>query len=195
MGTAATEGLKTLLNLLGATLSAAESATGGNVQSYLTCEPGSSEFFRGGVTAYHIRSKVDVLGVGWEHAHEVDCVSQQVAKEMAAGARKLFDTDISVSVTGYASPAPEHGVEVPFVWVALNIFGETREEKFVGVLAPHEDPGDIRVENQESFAYEAVEFLVWTIRCLAEERDGQCPPALRPLQTFDFKTIPYFNVL
>lgn len=45
------------------TLAVAESLTGGNIQALLTAISGSSAYFSGGVTAYNLRQKVDILGV------------------------------------------------------------------------------------------------------------------------------------
>ena len=65
---------------------------------------GSSTFFVGGVTAYDLERKVQILGIDRAHAEPVDCVSPRVAAEMAKGAARLFDADIAVATTGYAEP-------------------------------------------------------------------------------------------
>src|SRR5262245_51503016 len=80
----------------------AESVTAGHLQSIIASVSGASTFFRGGITAYSIEQKVGVLGVGRAHAERVDCVSSQVAAEMALGATKLFEAHIGLATTGYA---------------------------------------------------------------------------------------------
>ncbi|RXK54785.1 CinA family protein [Oleiharenicola lentus] len=101
------------------TLAAAESLTGGQVQARLTSVSGASEYFLGGVTAYSLAQKVKLLGVNRVHAKTVDCVSQRVAVEMAAGAAQLFGADLAVATTGYAEPAPAKKVRTPQAWWAL----------------------------------------------------------------------------
>ena len=95
------ENLKKLLVDNNITISVAESCTAGKLQDLLTSISGSSEYFEGGMTAYNINQKVKHLGVDYDHAKEVDCISPLVAKQMAIGATKLFETRLSVSTTGY----------------------------------------------------------------------------------------------
>lgn len=83
-------------------LSVAESITGGNLQATLTSISGASDFFEGGVTAYSINQKVNLLGVDFDVAKENNCVSKEVADQMALGVSKLFDTEFGISTTGYA---------------------------------------------------------------------------------------------
>ena len=80
---------------------------------------GASNYFLGGITAYTLEQKVKHLHVNRAAARRVDCVSQQVAVEMAQGAADLFGADIAVATTGYAEPNPAAGVEAPMAWWAL----------------------------------------------------------------------------
>ncbi|MCK4506667.1 MAG: CinA family protein [Candidatus Aegiribacteria sp.] len=88
----------------GQTLSVAESCTGGFVGMLLTSEPGSSEWFAGGVIAYSDRVKTDLLGVPSEMIQEYGAVSNEVVTAMAGGIRRLTGTDYSLSVSGIAGP-------------------------------------------------------------------------------------------
>jgi nicotinamide-nucleotide amidase len=110
---------KLLLRRPALTLAAAESLTAGHVQVRIASVSGSSEYFLGGVTAYTLEQKVKLLGVNRAHARQVDCVSQRVAVEMAAGACRLFGADLAVATTGYAEPAPARKVKVPQAWWAV----------------------------------------------------------------------------
>jgi nicotinamide-nucleotide amidase len=101
------------------TLAAAESLTCGFVQAGIGSMSGASEFFAGGITAYNIDQKVHQLGVDRAVAEPVNCVSQQVAEQMARGVCRLFGTDVGVATTGYAEPVPELGVTEPFAWWAV----------------------------------------------------------------------------
>jgi nicotinamide-nucleotide amidase len=101
------------------TLAAAESLTAGQVQARIASVSGSSAYFLGGITAYTLEQKVRHLGVNRETAGPVDCVSAQVAEEMAAGAIRLFGSDLAAATTGYAEPNAAREVVAPFAWWAL----------------------------------------------------------------------------
>lgn len=109
-----------LLRELKLSISTAESCTGGEIASMLTAVSGSSEYFYGSVVSYATEVKQDVLKVSEESIEKYTVVSEEVAKEMAQGVRKLLKTDISVSTTGVAGPAKgEDGKEVGTVWMAI----------------------------------------------------------------------------
>lgn len=101
------------------TIAVAESVTGGHLQAMLTSVSGASEYFLGGVTAYSLDEKARILGVTRAPARRVNCVSQQVAVEMALGVGRLFESDLAVATTGYAEPSPANGVKVPMAWWAI----------------------------------------------------------------------------
>ena len=96
--------LGSLLKKKKATLSLAESCTGGAVADALTNVPGSSAYFLGGVTVYSERSKQSVLGVKKGTIVKYGAVSTECAAEMAERVRHLFKTDYAASVTGIAGP-------------------------------------------------------------------------------------------
>jgi PncC family amidohydrolase len=90
---------------LGLTLATAESLTGGNIAAEITAVSGSSAYFLGGVVAYTLEAKAEILGVDGKHAAQCNCVSERVAREMAAGVRNLIGADIGIATTGYAEPS------------------------------------------------------------------------------------------
>jgi len=100
-------------------LAVAESLTCGRVQAAIGAGAGASQFFLGGVTAYTGEQKVALLGVSRAEGEAVNWVSAAVAEQMARGAAQLFGSELSLATTGYAEPAPEQGVHVPFAWWAL----------------------------------------------------------------------------
>jgi len=85
-------------------LAVAESCTGGKLGDMLTEVPGSSDYFLGGVISYSNDSKVALLGVDRETLKAKGAVSEEVALQMAAGARRALGADIGVGVTGVAGP-------------------------------------------------------------------------------------------
>lgn len=86
----------------GATLALAESCTGGYAGQLITSEPGSSDFFLGGVMAYSNDVKMNVLGVPAELLTEHGAVSEPCARAMAEGVRKLTNATVAVAITGTA---------------------------------------------------------------------------------------------
>jgi nicotinamide-nucleotide amidase len=132
------------------TLAAAESLTAGNVQARIASVSGSSGYFRGGLTAYSIDEKVKLLGVNRAAAKRVNCVSARVAEEMAAGAAKLFGTDLAVAATGYAEPSAADGVAAPMAWWAV---AHRRRGRGVKIFSGRvECPGEPRVAVQQIVA-------------------------------------------
>jgi nicotinamide-nucleotide amidase len=114
------EAVLRLLRASERTIACAESLTGGGVGARLSRPPGASASFRGSAVAYTPDVKHDVLGVSQETLDGPGVVSEACAREMAIGARKLFDADIAVSFTGAAGPEPHDGAEPGTVWIALD---------------------------------------------------------------------------
>jgi len=109
-----------LLKKAGETLSVAESCTGGGLGEMLTSVPGSSEYFMGGVIAYHNQVKISYLGVKPEDLAKEGAVSATVAQQMAVGVKEKLKTDWGLSITGIAGP--EGGTEskpVGLVYIGL----------------------------------------------------------------------------
>ena len=92
------------LGARGKTLAAAESCTGGLAAQLITSVPGSSAYFLGGAVTYCNRAKIKLLGVRAGTLNAGGAVSPGCAREMAAGARKVFGSDYAFSVTGIAGP-------------------------------------------------------------------------------------------
>jgi PncC family amidohydrolase len=103
------------------TLSTAESCTGGLIGHRLTNVPGSSIYFIGGIVAYAYDAKEHLLGVHHNTLYDYGAVSKETAIEMARGARRVFGTDIAISVTGIAGPGgglPNKPVGT--TWIAIS---------------------------------------------------------------------------
>ncbi len=144
------------------TLAVAESLTAGHVQTRVGAISGASNFFLGGITAYSLTQKVKHLGVDRAAAKRVNCVSAEVAEQMARGACALFDADIGLATTGYAEPSPENGVADPYAWWALAKRG--MRGKFTLVYGRIECPGCSRVDTQTIVADAVLAELVAWLR-------------------------------
>lgn len=102
-------------------LALAESCTGGAIASGITSLAGASAVLRGGIIAYSNSVKEEVLGVPGETLASHGAVSEETARAMAEGARKLLQSDWSLSVTGIAGP--DGGTTekpVGTVWIACS---------------------------------------------------------------------------
>jgi len=111
----------------GLTVAVAESCTGGLLGSAFTDQPGSSEYFRGGVVAYTDQVKRDQLGVPGDLLAEHGAVSEEVAAAMAEGVRSRLHTDYAASVTCIAGPESDaSGKPVGLTYVGIASALETR---------------------------------------------------------------------
>lgn len=109
-----------LLREARATLSVAESCTGGLLAERITSVPGSSDYFAGGFITYTKRMKIDLLGVSEAVLAAAGAVSEETAEAMALGARARTGSTHALAITGVAGPgAGEESVPVGTVYVGL----------------------------------------------------------------------------
>jgi len=87
-----------------ATISVAESCTGGLLAERLTNLAGSSAYFMGGVVCYSSETKTNFVGVPRELIETHGAVSPEVALALADGIRKRVGTTLGLGVTGIAGP-------------------------------------------------------------------------------------------
>lgn len=121
----------TLLMNSNATVGTAESCTGGYVANQITSIPGSSRYYEGSVVSYSNEVKMNVLGVSRETLEAYGAVSEQTAREMAEGARRVLNTTFAISTTGIAGPDGGTAEKpVGTVWIAC----ATPEETFTQLL-------------------------------------------------------------
>lgn len=115
------ENLAGLLLARQATVSTAESCSGGSIASSFTLIPGCSEWFLGGVVSYANEVKVSSLGVSKEIIRTKGVVSADVAVAMADGVRSRMGSDWAVSTTGIAGPdGGTDEIPVGTVWVGIS---------------------------------------------------------------------------
>jgi len=109
-----------LLRANHATVSVAESATGGMLGERLTAVPGSSDYFAGGFITYNDRMKTELLGVPVETLQQFTAVSRETAEAMAVGARHRTGSTYALSITGVAGPdGATEGTPVGTMYVGL----------------------------------------------------------------------------
>jgi nicotinamide-nucleotide amidase len=92
------------LQMRSATLSVAESCTGGLVAERLTSVSGSSRYFIGGAVVYSNELKTQLADVPADLIEDFGAVSEQVAKALAEGIRTRCGTTLGLGITGVAGP-------------------------------------------------------------------------------------------
>ena len=86
----------------------------------LTDVPGSSAYYLGGFITYSNEWKVAALGVPARMIEAHGAVSDQVARAMAEGCRRIVGSDYALSVTGIAGPdGGTNDKPVGLVYIAL----------------------------------------------------------------------------
>lgn len=82
----------------------AESCTGGLIAAVLTSVSGSSAWVDRGFVTYSNEAKTEMLGVTQKTLEAFGAVSEETAREMAAGALRASHATMAYSVTGVAGP-------------------------------------------------------------------------------------------
>lgn len=140
------------------TVATAESLTGGMIGAALTSRSGSSAYFEGSIVAYTLEAKVTLLKVDRQEAEATNCVSAEVADQMALGARDLFGSDCAIAVTGYAEIPPEGArLMYPHAHVTVTC-GPLQMKKLV------HGPGLDRAEMRELVTTTALHGLIQLVR-------------------------------
>ena len=146
------------LSTNGASLSTAESCTGGLIGSLLTDVPGSSAYFDRAYVTYTYDAKLD-LGVSRESLDEHGAVSEPVVRQMAQTARDRAGTTWSIATTGIAGPSggsPEKPVGTVYLGVAYA--GDWGTQTSYSTVEHHVFDGD-RLEIKEQIARHALALL------------------------------------
>jgi nicotinamide-nucleotide amidase len=123
------------LEMKGATLSVAESCTGGLISERLTSISGSSRSFVGGAVVYSNELKSEFADVPPSVLERHGAVSKETATALAEGIRERCDTTLGVGVTGIAGPTggtPEKPVGLVYIAVSDGKQTDTVERRFSG---------------------------------------------------------------
>jgi nicotinamide-nucleotide amidase len=114
-----------------ATVSVAESCTGGMVGERITSVPGSSDYFVGGFLTYSDKLKTELLGVDPALLSEHTAVSAEAAAAMAQGARDRTGATFAVSTTGEAGPESGTGAPPGTVFIGIAFEGGAAARRFL----------------------------------------------------------------
>jgi nicotinamide-nucleotide amidase len=123
--------LSNLLRSKNKTMSTAESCTGGYIAHLITAYSGASNIYKGSIISYDNEVKIKSLQVSPATLQKVGAVSEEVVREMAAGALATLNTDYTVAVSGIMGPdggSPEKPVGT--VWVAAGDRNKLVTQKF-----------------------------------------------------------------
>ena len=102
-----------------ATLSVAESCTGGWLAQRITSVRGSSDYFVGGFITYSNAMKTELLSVSEEILERHGAISRETAEAMAIGARRRTGSTFALSITCEAGPDASENVPIGTTYVAL----------------------------------------------------------------------------
>lgn len=115
----------------GLRLAVAESCTGGLLAARLTAPAGASRYFVAGFVTYANGAKEAMLGVRSETLAAYGAVSEQVAREMALGARRASGAEAALAITGIAGPDGGTAEKpVGTVWIAASLAGRSEARRF-----------------------------------------------------------------
>jgi nicotinamide-nucleotide amidase len=123
------------LEMRGATLSVAESCTGGLVAERLTNISGSSRSFVGGAVVYSDELKSELANVPPSVLERHGAFSKETAAAMAEGIRERCDTTLGIGVTGIAGPTggtADKPVGLVFIGVSDGKSTDVLERHFMG---------------------------------------------------------------
>ncbi|MCB9227480.1 MAG: competence/damage-inducible protein A [Chitinophagales bacterium] len=114
-----------------ATVSTAESCTGGYIAHLLTSNAGSSAYYEGSVIAYSYDVKKTELGVQQQTLEKYGAVSEETVREMLEGLLKKTNTTYGIAVSGIAGPGGGlPGKPVGTVWIAVGDKNNMTIKKF-----------------------------------------------------------------
>lgn len=103
-----------------ATVTTAESCTGGYIAHLLTSHAGSSAYYKGSIICYDNPIKTKLLGVTESSLQEHGAVSASTVEQMATTARLLMEADYAIAVSGIMGPGGATAEKpIGLVWIAV----------------------------------------------------------------------------
>ncbi len=135
-----------------ATVSCAESCTGGYISHLFTSIPGSSKYFEGSIISYSYDVKKNMLGVDKEMLEARGAVSEECVRQMLSGLLQQTKSTYGIAVSGIAGPdgaTPDKPVGT--VWIAVGTKDKVVAKRFQFFPS--------RMENIRVFANSALNLL------------------------------------
>ncbi|HBX50745.1 MAG TPA: competence/damage-inducible protein A [Bacteroidales bacterium] len=115
-----------------ATVSLAESCTGGYISHLMTSVPGSSKYFLGSLIAYSNEIKINELGIDKRIFRKEGAVSKEVVEQMATGILRKTGSDYSVATSGIAGPDGGSAEKpVGTIWIAVASHSGVFSQKYI----------------------------------------------------------------
>lgn len=131
----------------GLVMATAESCTGGWIAKCCTDLAGSSVWFERAYVSYSYAAKREQLDVDSMVLEQAGAVSEATALQMAAGAVRESEADVSVAVTGIAGPGGGSDEKpVGLVWFGWSVGGSVTTERVVF-------PGDRQAVRRQTVAH------------------------------------------
>ncbi len=121
-----------MLKEQGATISTAESCTGGQISALVTSIPGSSAYYMGSIISYNNDAKHKLLNVPNSTIEINGAVSKDVVEYMSNSVREKFDTKYAISISGIAGP--DGGTKekpVGTTWISISSKDKTVSKQFL----------------------------------------------------------------
>tara|TARA_Y100000385_G_C13058708_1_gene623248 strand:+ start:1361 stop:1810 length:450 start_codon:yes stop_codon:yes gene_type:complete len=114
-------------------ISCIESCSSGKLANILSSNSGSSKYFTGGIILYNDNIKSKILNIDIELINKYSAVSKEICCLMVNKGKKIFDSDICISITGYHEPSDDAIVFIGINYKSTNIYkynlkGNSRDE-------------------------------------------------------------------
>ncbi|MGC3947033.1 MAG: CinA family protein [Chryseolinea sp.] len=101
------------------TLAVAESVTSGLLSRSFSLAENATDFLQGGIIVYNLGQKTKHLNVNPIHGQHSNCVSPEIAIQMALGVADKFCCEWGIAITGYAAPVPELNIKSCYAYYAI----------------------------------------------------------------------------
>ena len=101
------------------TVAVAESVTAGLLTRSFSLAENATAFLQGGIIVYNLGQKTKHLNVNPIHGERTNCVSAEIAIQMALAVADQFCSEWGIAITGYAAPVPALNVKSCFAHYAI----------------------------------------------------------------------------
>lgn len=115
------------LENLGYNIAFVESATAGRMCAEFALTPSSGAILRGGISCYDIFVKEQFLHIPRNIIEKYSAESAEVSALLAKSGAKLFNSNVSVSVTGLATPGGSESPAKPVGSMFIHILFKNKE--------------------------------------------------------------------